>query len=158
MNRATGAPGIPHAVAGTELPVLEVPVTRTLIVAGAIASRDFEPVHHDHVVAQERGSADLFMNILTTNGLIGRFVTDWTGPDARLRRIDIRLGVPAYPGDTLRLSGTVVEVVATGDGDGGSRGRRVVVVAVRAANARGDHARGTVEVEVVEVEQEVTRP
>lgn len=157
MNRATGAPGIRHAAAGTELPVLEVPVTRTLIVAGAIASRDFEPVHHDHVVAQERGSADLFMNILTTNGLIGRFVTDWTGPDARLRRIDIRLGVPAYPGDTLRLSGTVVEVVATGDGDGGSRGRRVVVVAVRAANARGDHARGTVEVEVVEEEQEVAR-
>jgi acyl dehydratase len=174
VNRATGAPGIPHAVAGTELPALEVPVTRTLIVAGAIASRDFEPVHHDHVVAQERGSADLFMNILTTNGLIGRFVTDWTGPDARLRRIDIRLGVPAYPGDTLRLTGTVVEVVAAGDGTdsaagdgddgdgrddgaGGSRGRRVVV-AVRAANARGDHARGTVEVEVVEVEQEVARP
>ncbi|HEY8524385.1 MAG TPA: MaoC/PaaZ C-terminal domain-containing protein [Acidimicrobiales bacterium] len=122
---------------GTELPSLEIPVTRTLIVAGAMASRDFEPVHHDHLVAQERGSDDLFMNILTTNGLVGRFVTDWAGPAARLRGIDIRLGVPAYPGDTLAFSGRVVDVRD-----------RVVTVAVRAANARGDHASGTVEVEV----------
>lgn len=171
------------AVVGTELPALEVPVTRTLIVAGAIASRDFEPVHHDHVVAQERGSADLFMNILTTNGLIGRFVTDWTGPRARLRRIDIRLGVPAYPGDTLSVTGSVVDVIdstaTTGSdkGDGGAvvdglpheianpqahheplvsqspsgahGGARRVTVAVRASNSRGDHARGTVEVEAL---------
>jgi uncharacterized protein len=132
---------------GTELPALEIPVTRTLIVAGAIASRDFEPVHHDHLVAQERGSADLFMNILTTNGLIGRFVTDWTGPHARLRRIDIRLGVPAYPGDTLRLTGTVTDADADADERSGPGARRVTV-AVRATNARGDHASGTVEVEV----------
>jgi acyl dehydratase len=129
------------ATAGTELPALDIPVTRTLIVAGAVASRDFEPVHHDHVVAQARGSADLFMNILTTNGLVGRFVTDWTGPGARLRRIDIRLGVPAYPGDTLRLTGAVDEVAEVD-------GTRRATVAVRAANARGDHARGVVEVEV----------
>jgi acyl dehydratase len=132
------------AAVGTELPSLDIPVTRTLIVAGAIASRDFEPVHHDHVVAQERGSADLFMNILTTNGLIGRFVTDWTGPAARLRRIDIRLGVPAYPGDTLRLTGSVTEIAGAAEGDGVRR----ATLAVRATNARGDHARGTVEVEV----------
>jgi acyl dehydratase len=121
---------------GTELPPLDLPVTRTLIVAGAIASRDFEPVHHDHLVAQERGSADLFMNIITTNGLVGRFVTDWAGPEARIRHLDIRLGVPAYPGDTLAFRG---EVVDSADGR--------ATVEVRATNARGDHATGTVEVE-----------
>jgi acyl dehydratase len=123
---------------GTELPPLEIPVTRTLIVAGAMASRDFEPVHHDQVIAQERGSADIFMNILTSNGLIGRFVTDWAGPGARLRSVDIRLGVPAYPGDTLRFTGRVASVDA---------GDRRITVEVRAANARGDHASGTVELE-----------
>lgn len=141
---ATTAPAsaspLDHATVGRELPALDVPVTRTLVVAGAVASRDFEPVHHDHVVAQERGSPDIFVNILTTNGLVGRFVTDWAGPDVRLRRIDIRLGVPAYPGDTLRLTG---EVAAIAERDGTRR----VTVAVRATNARGDHARGTVEVE-----------
>jgi acyl dehydratase len=129
----------PEAVpVGTELPPLEIPVTRTLIVAGAMASRDFEPVHHDQVIAQERGSADIFMNILTSNGLIGRFVTDWAGPGARLRSVDIRLGVPAYPGDTLRFTGRVASVDA---------GDRRITVEVRAANARGDHASGTVELE-----------
>jgi acyl dehydratase len=123
---------------GTELPPLEIPVTRTLIVAGAMASRDFEPVHHDHVTAQERGSADIFMNILTSNGLIGRFVTDWAGPAARLRSIDIRLGVPAYPGDTLRFTGRVASVDAA---------ERRVTVEVEAANDRGNHASGAVEVE-----------
>jgi acyl dehydratase len=126
----------PEAVVGTRLPVLEIPVTRTLIVSAAIASRDFEPVHHDHLIAQERGSADLFMNILTSNGLVGRFVTDWAGPGARVRSIRIRLGVPNYPGDTMRLTGEVTEV----------SGRRATV-AVRAANELGDHATGTVEVE-----------
>jgi acyl dehydratase len=151
--QAASHPPLETAAVGAELPALEIPVTRTLIISGAIASRDFEPVHHDHVIAQERGSADLFMNILTTNGLIGRFVTDWTGPGARLRGIDIRLGVPAYPGDTLRLTGTVVEIVDPPDGDDGDGGEagggRRVTLTVRAANDRGDHARGTVEVEVV---------
>jgi acyl dehydratase len=134
MSAAT----FPEAVVGTQLPVLEIPVTRTLIVSAAIASRDFEPVHHDQVIAQERGSADIFMNILTSNGLIGRFVTDWAGPGARLRRVDIRLGVPAYPGDTLRFTGQVASVDA---------GDRRITVEVRAANARGNHASGTVELE-----------
>ena len=140
------AAAVPEAAVGTQLPELEIPVTRTLIVAGAIASRDFEPVHHDHVVAQERGSADLFMNILTSNGLVGRFVTDWAGPGARLRSIRIRLGVPNYPGDTMRLTGEVVEV-SGGSGDGEGSGARRATVAVRAANELGDHATGTVEVE-----------
>src|SRR3954452_24786120 len=92
---------------GDALPQLDVPLTRTLIVATAIASGDYQDVHHDPGLAVERGSKDVFMNILTTNGFVGRFVTDWAGPDATIRKIAIKLGVPNYPGDVMRLTGRV---------------------------------------------------
>ena len=120
---------------GDELPPLEIPLTRTLIVATAIASRDYQDVHHDPTLAEQRGSKDIFMNILTTNGFVGRFVTDWAGPDATIRKVAIRLGAPNHPGDTMVLTGSV-----TAKRDG------VVEVAVRGANRRGDHVTGTVEV------------
>ena len=119
---------------GDTLPALDVPITATTIVAGAIASRDYQDVHHDSVLARQRGSQDIFMNILTTNGWVGRFVTDWAGPEALLRCVDIRLGAPNYPGDTMVLSGSVTE-----KRDG------VVTVAVRGANKLGDHVTGQVE-------------
>ena len=118
---------------GDELPHLDVPITPTVIVAGAIASRDYQDVHHDRDLAVERGSRDIFMNILTTNGWVGRFVTDWAGPEALLRKVDIRLGAPNYPGDTMRMRGRVKE-----KGDG------VVVVEVSGANDLGHHVTGTV--------------
>ena len=119
---------------GDELPPLDVHLTRTLIVATAIASRDYQDVHHDPELAQQRGSKDIFMNILSTNGFVGRFVTDWAGPDAVLRKVAIRLGAPNYPDDTMRMTGKV-----TRKEDG------VVEVAVRGANRAGDHVTGTVE-------------
>ena len=79
---------------GDSLPELALPLTPTLIISTAIASRDYQDVHHDPELARARGSKDIFMNILTTNGFVGRFVTDWAGPDAQLRKIDIRLGAP----------------------------------------------------------------
>jgi hypothetical protein len=122
---------------GTELPPLEVPLTRSLIVATAIASRDYQDVHHDPSLAVERGSKDIFMNILTTNGFVGRFVTDWAGPDATVTKVSIRLGVPNYAGDTMRLTGAVSATdPVTGKID----------VAVRGANSLGDHVTGTVTV------------
>jgi len=89
------------------LPPLEVPLSRTLIVATAIASLDYQDVQHDPEFAKKHGSPDIFMNILTTNGFVGRFVTDWTGPEAQLRKVEIRLGVPNYQGDTMTLEGSV---------------------------------------------------
>ena len=124
---------------GDELPTLEVPLTRTLIVAGAIASRDFQIVHHDPYAAVERGSQDIIMNILTTNGFVGRFVTDWAGPAARLRSVKLRLGAPNYPGDTMHMMGRVTAL------DGA-----VATVAVTGANQYGDHVVATVEVELPE--------
>jgi len=120
---------------GDVLPPLAIPLTRTVIVATAIASRDYQDVHHDPTLAQQRGSKDIFMNILTTNGFVGRYVTDWTGPDAVVKTISIRLGAPNHPGDTMTLTG---EVTAKVGGD--------VVIAVRGANSLGDHVSGTVTV------------
>jgi hypothetical protein len=118
---------------GDELPPLDIPLTRSVIVATAIASRDYQDVHHDPGLAQMRGSKDIFMNILSTNGFVGRFVTDWAGPDAVLKKVAIRLGAPNYPGDTMLMTGQV-----TKKEDG------VVEVAVRGANSLGDHVSGTV--------------
>ncbi|WP_127782353.1 MaoC family dehydratase [Rhodococcus sp. X156] len=120
---------------GEQLPELAVPLTRTLIIATALATRDFQDVHHDPTLAAERGSRDIFMNILTSNGLVGRYVTDWAGPQVFLRRVNIRLGAPNYPGDTMTMSG---EVVSKQDG--------AVEVKVVGANSLGNHASGTVTV------------
>ncbi|MHB8440349.1 MAG: MaoC/PaaZ C-terminal domain-containing protein [Acidimicrobiales bacterium] len=128
---------------GERLPDLRLPLTRTVIVATAIASRDYQDVHHDPELAHERGSEDVFMNILTTNGFVGRFVTDWAGPAAVLEEINIRLGAPNYPGDTMTLSAEVVEIADPGDRDDG---RGTCVLSVRGANSRGDHVTGTVRV------------
>ncbi|MFB7308653.1 MaoC family dehydratase [Streptomyces sp. NPDC056192] len=125
---------------GEELAPLEVAVTRTLIVAGAIASRDYQDVHHDAELAQQKGSPDIFMNILTTNGLVGRYVTDHFGPSAVLHKVAIRLGAPNYPGDTMVLSGTVTSL--------GDDGRAEVTVV--GANGLGRHVTGKVTVSVPE--------
>ncbi|MFQ5514559.1 MAG: MaoC family dehydratase [Myxococcota bacterium] len=122
---------------GTRLPELSIPITTTLIVAGALASRDFTPVHHDRTAAQAQGMQDVFMNILTTNGLVGRFVTDWAGANAMLRSVSIKLGAPNLPGDTMKLTG---EVMAT-DGSNG-----LVEITIAGRNSWGDHVTGTVEV------------
>ena len=123
-------------VVGETLPGTPIDVTATLIVAGAFASRDFEPVHHDREAANASGMKDIFLNILATNGLVIRYVTDWTGPDAIVRKSSIRLGVPHFAGETLTLTGSVTEISQEGD----------VTISVRGANVRGDHVTGTVTV------------
>lgn len=120
---------------GDSLPELPIPLTTSLIVAGAVASRDFTPVHHDKSAAQAAGMQDVFMNILTTNGLVGRFVSDWAGPNALIRQVKIRLGTPNLPGDTMTLVGTVTSK----EGD-------VVEVEVAGKNSWGNHVTGTVRV------------
>lgn len=122
---------------GDVLPPLEIEITRTLIVAGAIASRDYQDVHHDAELARQKGSPDVFMNILTTNGLVGRYITDRFGPRSVLRRVAIRLGAPNYPGDTMVLTGTVEAV----EGD-------TATVRVVGVNGIGRHVTGTVTVTV----------
>jgi uncharacterized OB-fold protein len=142
--------------AGTVLPVWELPVTPTLIIGGAIATRDFQDVHHDRDAAIRRGSKDIFVNILTTTGLVQRYVTDWAGPSAVVRGISIRLGAPCHPYDTLTFTGRFSPDAdsgsdagsdsgsGSGSGSGFESGAGTVSVVGRTAG--GTHVTGTVRV------------
>jgi len=118
---------------GTKLPELSFYGDPTFIVSTALATRDFQDVHHDRDKAQAKGSKDIFVNILTDTGLVERFVTDWAGPSALVKSIKLRLGVPWYAYDTVTFSG---EVTAVDDG--------LVTVKVVGRNSLGDHVIATV--------------
>ena len=120
---------------GQQLPAWSLPLTPTTIVSTASATRDWEDVHHDRDAAQAAGSKDIFMNILTTNGLVEKFVVDWVGHDADLKGIAIRLGAPAHPYDTLTFSGTVTSMA-----DG------IATIEIVGRVSLGDHVTGTVKV------------
>ena len=120
---------------GDVLPPLEIPITPTVVVSTALATRDFQDVHHDRDRAQAAGSKDIFVNILTSTALCERYVTAWAGPDVQITGISIRLGAPAYPYDTLSFSGRVTDIA-----DG------VATIEVTAAVEAGNHIVGTVSV------------
>lgn len=122
-----------HISVGTTLPPLTIEATPTFVVSTAIATRDFQDVHHDRDLAQQKGSKDIFVNILTDTGLVERFVTDWAGASARIGSIALKLGVPWYAYDTLTLTGEVTQVDGTD-----------VTVAVTGTNSLGKHVISTV--------------
>jgi hypothetical protein len=117
---------------GTKLPELKLYGDPTFIVSTAIATRDYQDVHHDRDKAQAKGSKDIFVNILTDTGLVQRYVTDWAGPNAIIKTISLRLGVPWYAYDTVTFRG---EVLAIEDG--------VIAVKVVGSNSLGDHVIAT---------------
>jgi acyl dehydratase len=121
---------------GDPITPMRLDVTATVVVAGAIATRDFMPVHHDRDYAASQGSPNIFLNIMSDNGHCSRFLTDWAGPEAMVRKIAIRLGVPAYAGSTLEYTGKVIGKSELG-------GEGLVEVELRAANDQGDHLSGT---------------
>jgi hypothetical protein len=118
----------PAIEVGTTLPELKIEGTPTFIISTAIATRDYQDVHHDRDLAQAKGSKDIFVNILTDTGLVQRYLTDWAGPTAMIKSIGLRLGVPWYAYDTITFSG---EVTAVEDG--------LITVKVFGRNSLGDH-------------------
>ncbi len=120
---------------GDQLPQLVVPITVALIAGGAIATRDYFPGHHDMEAARALGSPNIFMNILTTNGLVERYVESWAGPQCRLSTLKIKLGAPNYPGDTMTFSGAVTDKRSED---------RSVEVTLKGTNSMGAHVSGTV--------------
>jgi len=122
------APAVPSHEVGTVLPELAIHGDPTFIVSTAIATRDYQDVHHDRDKAQAKGSKDIFVNILTDTGLVQRFITDWAGPSAVIKSIGLRLGVPWYAYDTVTFTG---EVTAVEDG--------LVTLKIVGSNSLGDH-------------------
>lgn len=125
---------------GDKLPDLTIPITALQIVSGAIATQDFQNVHHDKAAAEAAGVPDIFMNILTTNGLVGRYLTDWAGQQVRLKRIQLKLGAPNFPGDTMVLSGKVSAA------EGG-----VIKVDFKGKNGLGNHVTGCASLAILEI-------
>ena len=127
-----GEVSAPTIAVGTKLPELSLYGDPTFIVSTAIATRDYQDVHHDRDKAQAKGSKDIFVNILTDTGLVQRYITDWAGPNAVIKSIGLRLGVPWYAYDTVTFRG---EVTAIDDG--------LVTVKVTGSNSLGDHVIAT---------------
>jgi len=100
---------------GQELPTVTMDITCTMVIAGAIASRDFTPVHHDRAFVQNVGMKDIFLNNATICGYVGKYLTDWTGPEGELREISFRIATPCFPGDTMTKTGKVVKKYTEGD-------------------------------------------
>jgi hypothetical protein len=118
----------PTISVGARLPELKIYGDPTFIVSTAIATRDYQDVHHDRDQAKAKGSKDIFVNILTDTGLVQRYITDWSGPDTVIRSISLRLGVPWYAYDTVAFSGEVTAL----DGE-------LISVKVVGSNSLGDH-------------------
>lgn len=127
---------------GGGLPELVLPMTATRVVAGALATRDFMPVHHDRSYANSQGAPEIFMNIFSDAAYCSRFLTDWAGPDAMVSRLSIRLGVPAFAGSTLTFTGSVSGVRPDDRG-------AFVDVDLIARNELGDHVVGSATVHLL---------
>ena len=122
--------------AGQQLPRLDVPITASLIVAGAIATSDFSLVHHDKAHAQAAGTPDIFMNILTSNGLMMTYLEQWAGPQAMIKDISIKLSVPNFPRDRMDMNARVTRKWQ-------DKGEHLIEVAFSGDNQMGPHANGT---------------
>ncbi len=122
---------------GDVLPELAIEMTSTLIIAGALASNDYTPVHHDKQAAVAQGLPDVIMNVLTTNGWVSRYVTDWAGPNAVIKKLGVKLGAPNVPGDTMKLTGKVLQK---------DEEQSVVDIEVVGKNSWGAHATASISV------------
>ena len=125
---------------GDKLPLCPIPLDPRLIVSTALATRDFQDVHHDRDAAVAKGSKDIFMNILTTSGLCTRWIGDWAGNDVIFKNLKISLGAPNYPYDTMTMSGAVSAIADDG----------TVTVGFQGNNSLGAHVTGTADIQLPE--------
>jgi hypothetical protein len=121
---------------GDALKPMDIHLTPTIVAATAIASMDFMPVHHDKDYALAQFAPDIFLNILSSNGFVSRFLTDWAGPEAWVKKINIKLGVPAVPNQVLKFTGQVLNKIEADN-------ECMIEVSVQAANDSGNHVTGT---------------
>lgn len=121
---------------GDKLQPVDIDITTALIVSGALATRDFQPVHHNKGEAQAIGMPDVFMNIMTSQGLMTRYATDWSGPEAVVNAVNLGLGAPNIPGMVMTMTGEVSSIDAASG--------KVVVTIIGENNIWGMHMQGSV--------------
>jgi acyl dehydratase len=92
---------------GAALLELRLEVTATTLAKAVAGTGDFYPIHHDRDFARANGARDIFLNTMWYQGLIGRYATDWGGPESFIRALSIRMRAPSCPGDTLTVRGKV---------------------------------------------------
>ena len=127
MTVLTG-PDWTEVAEGQQLPPLIFPVTYTTLALDVAGTRDFYPIHHDPDFARANGVRNIFLNTMWYQGLVGRFVTEWGGPESFLRRLKVEMKANGCPGDTLTVRGTVL--AASRD----DAGRKLVDIDVRIDN------------------------
>jgi acyl dehydratase len=86
---------------GDAAPVRSHLLTRTDLVAYAGASGDFNPMHHDEILATAAGMPSVFGHGMFSMGLLGSAITGWAGAGA-VRRYRVRFVKQTWPGETLR--------------------------------------------------------
>jgi len=111
MTAATRSLVLSDVAVSDQLPPLSYDVTATTVVLGAFGGRDWRPMHHDHQFAVERnGVRDIFLNTTAEAAFFERYITDWTGPTGRLGRLGFNMRSPVFPGETMKITGTVTNV------------------------------------------------
>jgi uncharacterized OB-fold protein/acyl dehydratase len=137
LERRESTLGFDALQIGDELPDWDVAITPTLIVSGALASRDFYEVHHDRDAAQKRGAKDIFTNIMTTQALCARYINDWCGPGAHFRSLHTQLGAPNYPGDTMRMRAYISDKSS-------AEKEQLLTFTLKGENKLGDHVNAVI--------------
>ena len=92
--------------------VFPVPLKRFMIAVAA--TRDFYEVHHDAAFARATGVDDMYIGTHFTQGLVGRYVTDFGGPGSVLRSLELTPFERNHPGDVMTVDGRVVERYTVG--------------------------------------------
>lgn len=86
---------------GQELTSVTFPLTLRNLMIDVSGTRDLYPIHHDRDFARQNGARDVFVNTMFYQGLFGRIVTDWAGPEAFLRKLRFQMRLPNCPGDVI---------------------------------------------------------
>jgi acyl dehydratase len=115
---------------GDEAPVRSHKLTRTDLVKYAGASGDFNPMHHDEILAKAAGQPSVFGHGMFSMGLLGSALTDYVGI-GNLRRYQVRFARQTWPDEVLST-----RIVVTGKRD--EDGKKLVDLEVTLSNGEGE--------------------
>jgi acyl dehydratase len=97
---------------GDEAPSSSHTLTRTDLVRYAGASGDYNPMHHDEILATAAGQPSVFGHGMFSMGLLGTALTDYVGA-GNLTHYKVRFSRQTWPGEELTtkivVTGTRVE-------------------------------------------------